>query len=123
MAHAWRLLLAALATRRVAGAHEKYVIQAFDPAHASAIDAKPPDGASTIELTAGVNDSTRVSYSVARNGRRKGVAQMTRMRPMNCKGADHLSLSYRIAEPQSVPDYVRAASKSTSRRRRGAPGI
>ena len=35
-----RLLLAALATARyVEGAHEKYVIQAFDPAHAGAIDA------------------------------------------------------------------------------------
>ena len=43
MAHAWRLLLAALAAARpVAGAHEKYVIQAFDPAHIGAIDAKPP---------------------------------------------------------------------------------
>ena len=44
-----RLLLAALAAARyVEGAHEKYVIQAFDPAYTSAIDAKPPDGASTI---------------------------------------------------------------------------
>ena len=72
MAPAWRLLLAALATARpVAGAHEKYVIQAFAPEYTSAIDAKPPDGASTIELAASEDGaSTKVSYSVARNGRR-----------------------------------------------------
>ena len=42
-----RLLLAALAAVADA-AHEKYVIQGFDPAHAELIDAKPPDGFSTI---------------------------------------------------------------------------
>ena len=96
MARAWRLLLTILAAARpVAGAHEKYVIQAFDPAYAGAIDAKPPDGFSTIELTANAdNTSTKVSYSVARNGRRKGVAQMTRMRPMNCAGAETLTMKY-----------------------------
>jgi hypothetical protein len=90
MARAWCLLLTILAAARpVAGAHEKYVIQGFAPEYTSAIDAKPPDGFSTIELTAGTdNTSTKVSYSVARNGRRKGVAQMTRMWPMNCAGAD-----------------------------------
>ncbi len=122
MARAWRLLLAAALAAVADAAHEKYVIQAFDPAHVDKIDAKPPDGASTIELSVGTDSSTKVSYSVARNGRRKGVAQMTRMRPMNCAGAEALSLSYRIAEPQSVPDYVRAALKSTSRRRHRAPG-
>jgi hypothetical protein len=104
MAPAWRYLVAALVVAEAA--HEKYVIQAFDPAHVGAIDAKPPDGASTIELSAGTNTSTKVSYSVARNGQRKGVAQMTHMRPMNCAGAEALSLKYRVAEPQSVPSYV-----------------
>ena len=74
MAPAWRLLLAAVAARPVGAAHEKYVIQGFAPEHAGAIDAKPPDGFSTIELTAGTNASTKVTYSVARTGRRKGVA-------------------------------------------------
>ena len=115
MARAWRLLLAALVTARpVAGAHEKYVIQAFAPEYTSAIDAKPPDGASTIELTDGSDQSTKVSYSVARNGRRKGVAQMTRMRPMNCAGAEALSLKYRVAEPQSVG--VEGAARRIMRR-------
>ena len=69
MAPAWRYLVAALVVAEAA--HEKYVIQAFDPAHAGAIDAKPPDGASTIELTEGADGaSTKVSYSVARNGGR-----------------------------------------------------
>ena len=90
MAPAWRYLVAALVVAEAA--HEKYVIQAFDPAHAGAIDAKPPDAFSTIELTPGADGSTRASYSVARNGRRKGVAQMTRMRPMNCAGAEALSM-------------------------------
>ena len=49
MAPAWRYLVAALVVAEAA--HEKYVIQAFAPEHADKIDAKPPDGASTIELT------------------------------------------------------------------------
>ena len=40
MAPAWRYLVAALVVAEAA--HEKYVIQAFAPEHAGAIDAKPP---------------------------------------------------------------------------------
>ena len=92
---AWRLLLAAALAAVADAAHEKYVIQAFDPAHVGAIDAKPPDGFSTIELTAGTNASTKVTYSVARTGRRKGVAHAidarlyrTQVSSSNCTRTD-----------------------------------
>ena len=120
MARAWRLLLAALAAARpVAGAHEKYVIQAYDPAHVDKIDAKPPDGFSTIELTAGTNASTKVSYSVARNGRRKGVAQMTRMRPMEVHGR-HPAADARAASERERHGARRDRRRRASRRQRGA---
>jgi hypothetical protein len=118
MARAWRLLLAAAAAVADA-AHEKYVIQAYDPAHIGAIDAKPPDGASTIELSAGEGASTKVSYSVARTGRRKGVAQKSFLD--DDAAALALSSGEEPASPRHRAGVASMAWRSTRRFRTTAP--
>ena len=83
-----RWLLVALASLARAGhdSEETYVIQALRPEAIPALDVAVPDGVSNIALSAGSANSTRVDYAVARNGRRKGVAQIRRLRPSDCAG-------------------------------------
>ncbi len=103
-----RWLFLALASLARAGheSEETYVIQALRPEAIPALDAAVPDGVSHIALSAGSSNSTRVDYAIARTGRRKGVAQIHRLRPSDCAGADFVSLQYRVVEPQSVENYV-----------------
>ena len=102
----WLLLALASIARAGHDSEETYVIQALRPEAIPALDVAVPDGVSSIALSAGTNNSTRVDYAVARNGRRKGVAQVRRLRPSDCAGADVVSLQYRVVEPQSVEGYV-----------------
>ena len=102
----WLLLALASIARAGHDSEETYVIQALRPEAIPALDVAVPDGVSNIVLSAGSANSTRVDYAVARNGRRKGVAQIRRLRPSDCAGADSVSLQYRVVEPQSVEGYV-----------------
>ena len=73
MARAWRLLLSILAAARpVAGAHEKYVIQAYDPAQEG--DAgEPPD------FAPGTNARRRTALKTppTRHGRSRLISAMS----------------------------------------------
>ena len=104
----WFLLALASVSLARAGheSEETYVIQALRPEAIPALDAAVPDGVSRLALNAGSSNSTRVDYAIARTGRRKGVAQIHRLRPSDCAGADFVSLQYRVVEPQSVKNYV-----------------
>ena len=94
----WLLLALASIARAGHDSEETYVIQALRPEAIPSLDVAVPDGVSNIALSAGSSNSTRVDYAVARNGRRKGVAQI---------------------RPTTPGARTSLASCSTSARRRG----